>query len=84
MPSVHSLKSIVISKFYPDQMEEVITIMEKRGYDFKTIIDMNLQLHNITVEKIVNFNRDYDGWWGAPYRIAAFTTNPELHSKYQD
>jgi len=81
MSSVHSLKSLAISKYYPDQMEKVVTIMENLGYDFKTIIDSDVQQFNTSIEKIKNFNKDYDGWWNTPYRIAAFTTNPELHSE---
>ena len=81
MSSVHSLKSLAISKFYPEQMEQITVIMEDLGYDFKIIIDSDVHLFNTSIEKIKNFNIDYDGWWNTPYRIAAFTTNPELHDE---
>ena len=77
MPLVHSLKSIAIGKFHPEQMSEIIKIMENLGYDFEVIIKLDLETFNRTLIKMVNFNKDYDGWWDTPYRIAAFTTNPE-------
>ena len=81
MSSVHSLKSLAISKFYPEQMEQITVIMEDLGYDFKIIIDSDVHLFNTSIEKIKNFSIDYDGWWNTPYRIAAFTTNSELHDE---
>ena len=82
MSSAHTLKSLAISKYHPDQMLELINTMESLGYDFRQIIESDTVKFNTTIEKIHNFNRTYDGWWGTPYRIAAFTTNPELHNKY--
>ena len=77
MSSVHSLKSIAIGQYHPEQMSGIIEIMENLGYDFEIIIKSDLDIFNTTLIKTVNFNKDYDGWWDTPYKIAAFTTNPE-------
>ena len=78
MSSAHSLKSLVISKFDPEQMRNLIHVMEKLGYDFKIIIESDLAKYNTTIDFMDNFNKDYTGWWGCPHRIAAYTIKPEL------
>ena len=78
MNSVPTLKSSAIAKFKPEQLKDIIMIMEAKNCKFNTIIRNDLKKYDTSLDFIINFNMDYDGWWGCPHTVAAFTINPNL------
>ena len=80
MNSVPTLKSSAISKFAPGQLKPLIKEMEKRKFNFKNIIINDLAKYDTTIDKMINFNLDYGGWWGCPHRVNAYTICPHLIS----
>ena len=84
MSSAPSLKVIVISKFNPEEMMKIIDIMEKKGCKFNNIIKNELAKYDTSVHKAHDFNRTYDGWWGCPHKLDAYTIKPELMSNHYD
>ena len=79
MSSVNSLLITCITKFYPDQMLQIIGIANENGYDF-SFIEQEIAKHNTTLEAMNDFNREYEPWWGLPHIIAAYTTNKSILS----
>ena len=80
MNSVPTLKSSAISKFAPGQLKPLIKEMEKRKFNFEHIIVNDLAKYNTNIDKMINFNLDYGGWWGCPHRVNAYTICPHLIS----
>ena len=72
MPLVNSLLSICIAKYHPNQMMQIIEIADRNGYDFN-FIEQNVAKFDTTLEKMNDFNRRFEPWWGLPYRVAAYT-----------
>lgn len=80
--SVPTLLHIAISKFLPNQLQQVKDILENQ-YDYDMcFITMDLEQHDATLEGMHEFNMFYDGWFGCPHRIEAFTIRPELYYNY--
>ena len=80
MSSVPSLKITVISKFAPEEMMKITEIMEKKGCKFNNIIKFELAKYDTSLQKAHDFNRTYDGWWGCPHKLDAYTIRPDLMS----
>ena len=81
MNSVPTLKSSAIAKFQPEQLNNLIAEMERRGFKtFRGIIENDLARYNTSISKMVNYNLDYAGWWGCPHFVEAYTIRPHLRN----
>ena len=77
MSSVDTLLSLCIAQYYPEQMMEIIDIADKNGYNFN-FIKQNLTKYDTSLEKMHDFNKRFEPWWGLPHRIEAYTTNKSI------
>ena len=81
MNSVPTLQSSAIAKFKPEQLNDLIAEMERRGFkSFRRIIENDLARYNTSIPKMINFNLDYTGWWRCPHYVEAYTIRPHLRN----
>ena len=78
MNSVISLKMLVIGQYRPHELIRIIKEADSAGIDLHTPIQLELNVYNTTLKTAYDFNQRWDGWWGTPYPMAAFTYNPQL------